>query len=173
MIFRHISSHLTKKIKTLHKNLCILLVYIHIGIWCTIHTTSNRTFRISIFLVYLVCQTGWTNRIFFQNVVSTTPFPHCPTCKVRTYRNRNSFIIFKKILLFQFHNITVLKFEYDFSFCIEVCCKNFFVNIPVRKWNFDISSFIGTLWCGVAVFVLPFVVYLFVMCYLCHVARGN
>ena len=126
MIFRHISSHLTKKIKTLHKNLCILLVYIHIGIWCTIHTTSNRTFRISIFLVYLVCQTGWTNRIFFQNVVSTTPFPHCPTCKVRTYRNRNSFIIFKKILLFQFHNITVLKFEYDFSFCIEVCCKNFF-----------------------------------------------
>ena len=29
------------KIKIIHKNLCISLVYIHIAIWCTVHTTSN------------------------------------------------------------------------------------------------------------------------------------
>ena len=30
-----------EKIKTIHKNLCISLVYIHIAIWFTVHTTSN------------------------------------------------------------------------------------------------------------------------------------
>ena len=30
-----------EKIKIIHKNLCISLVYIHIAIWCTVHTTSN------------------------------------------------------------------------------------------------------------------------------------
>ena len=30
-----------EKIKTTHKNLCISLVYIHIAILCTVHTTSN------------------------------------------------------------------------------------------------------------------------------------
>ena len=31
-----------EKIKTINRNLCISLVYIHIAIWCTVHTTSNR-----------------------------------------------------------------------------------------------------------------------------------
>ena len=30
----------SEKIKTIHKNLCISLVYIHIAICCTVHTTS-------------------------------------------------------------------------------------------------------------------------------------
>ena len=30
-----------KKIKIIHKNMCISLVYMHIAIWCTVHTTSN------------------------------------------------------------------------------------------------------------------------------------
>ena len=30
-------------IKATYKNLCISLVYIHIEIWCTMHTTSNYT----------------------------------------------------------------------------------------------------------------------------------
>ena len=30
-----------EKIKTIHKNLCISLIYIHIAIWCTVHTMSN------------------------------------------------------------------------------------------------------------------------------------
>ena len=30
-----------EKIKTIHQNLCISLVYIHISIWWTVHTTSN------------------------------------------------------------------------------------------------------------------------------------
>ena len=30
-----------EKIRTIHKNLCISLVYIHIAICCTVHTISN------------------------------------------------------------------------------------------------------------------------------------
>ena len=30
-----------EKIKIIHKNLCISLVYIHIAIWCIVHTTSK------------------------------------------------------------------------------------------------------------------------------------
>ena len=30
-----------EKIKTIHKNLCVSLVYIHIAIWCTVHRASN------------------------------------------------------------------------------------------------------------------------------------
>ena len=31
-----------EKIKIIHKNLCTSLVCLHIAIWCTVHTTSNR-----------------------------------------------------------------------------------------------------------------------------------
>jgi hypothetical protein len=30
-----------EKIKIIHNNLCISLIYVHIAIWCTVHTTSN------------------------------------------------------------------------------------------------------------------------------------
>ena len=37
---KHVGSF-NEKIKTIHKNLCIPLVYTHIAIWCTVHTTSK------------------------------------------------------------------------------------------------------------------------------------
>ena len=40
------------KIKIIHKNWCISLVYKHIAIWCTVHTTSNGshcTFNFSVY----------------------------------------------------------------------------------------------------------------------------
>ena len=41
MIVRNMNNHLTKKIKAIHKNLCIFLVYIRIAIRCTVHTASK------------------------------------------------------------------------------------------------------------------------------------
>jgi hypothetical protein len=38
---KHVES-VNEKIKIIHKNLCISLLYIHIAIWCTVHTTSNQ-----------------------------------------------------------------------------------------------------------------------------------
>ena len=34
---------INEKLKIIHKNLCITLVYIHTAIWCAVHTMSNYT----------------------------------------------------------------------------------------------------------------------------------
>ena len=58
-----------EKIKIIHKNFCIPLVYIHISIWCTVHTTSDNNSNDNCSF----CSTFWTmvsslpNRKFCMN----------------------------------------------------------------------------------------------------------
>ena len=64
-----------ENIKTVHKNLCISSVYIHIAIWCTVHTTSNwgmvtvnlgaleKLEKATIRFIMSVCPSAWNNLV--------------------------------------------------------------------------------------------------------------